>query len=71
MYSGAKNGIQDWFEDVALNGSNNFDDNAEQNVFKNLHLAAARLINTSPDNIAAGSSATELLGSLAWAVLPT
>ncbi|GIT57272.1 MAG: hypothetical protein Ct9H300mP18_07010 [Candidatus Neomarinimicrobiota bacterium] len=34
MYSGAENGIQDWFEDVALNGSNNFDDNAEQNFFK-------------------------------------
>ena len=71
MYSGAENGIQGWFDDVSLNGSNNFDDNAEQNVFKNLHLAAARLINTSPDNIAAGSSATELLSSLAWAVLPT
>ena len=71
MYSGAEKCIQDWFEDVALNGSNNFDENAEQNVFEVLHLAAARLINTSPENISAGSSATELLSSLAWAVSPT
>ena len=71
MYSGAEKCIQDWFEDVALNGSNNFDENAEQNVFEVLHLAAAQLINTSPDNISAGSSATELLSSLAWAVSPT
>ena len=71
MYSGAEKCIQDWFEDVALDGSNNFDENAEQNVFEVLHLAAARLINTSPENISAGSSATELLSSLAWAVSPT
>ena len=71
MYSGAEKRIQDWFEDVALNGSNNFNENAEQNVFKDLHLAAAQLINSSSENISAGSSATELLSSLAWAVLPT
>jgi len=71
MYSGAEKSILDWFEDVALNGSNNFDENAEQNVFEVLHLAAARLINTSSENISAGSSATELLSSLAWAVSPT
>ena len=71
MYSGAEKCIQDWFKDVALNGSNNFNENAEQNVFEVLHLAAARLINTSSENISAGSSATELLSSLAWAVSPT
>ena len=71
MYSGAEKCIQDWFEDVALNGSNNFNENAEQNVFKDLHLAAAQLINSSSENISAGSSATELLSSLAWAVSPT
>ena len=71
MYSGAEKCIQDWFKDVALNGSNNFNEDAEQNVFEVLHLAAARLINTSPENISAGSSATELLSSLAWAVSPT
>ena len=71
MYSGAEKCIQDWFKDVALNGSNNFNEDAEQNVFEILHLAAARLINTSSENISAGSSATELLSSLAWAVSPT
>ncbi len=60
MYSGAEKCIQDWFKDVALNGSNNFNEDAEQNVFEVLHLAAARLINTSSKNISAGSSATEL-----------
>ena len=71
MYSGAEKCIQDWFKDVALNGSNNFNEEAEKNVFEVLHLAAARLINTSSKNISAGSSATELLSSLAWAVSPT
>ena len=71
MYSGAEKCIQDWFKDVALNGSNNFNEDAEQNVFEVLHLAAARLINTSSINISGGSSATELLSSLAWAVSPT
>ena len=33
MYSGAEKCIQDWFEDVALNGSNNFDENAEPLVY--------------------------------------
>ena len=53
MYSGAEKCIQDWFKDVALNGSNNFNEDAEQNVFEVLHLAAARLINTSSENISA------------------
>jgi selenocysteine lyase/cysteine desulfurase len=70
MYSGAEQVIKDWVTDVAQNGSNNFDDHAEENVFKDLHRAAARLINAAAEDIAAGSSATELLCSLAWAVSP-
>ena len=35
-----------------------------------MHRAAARLINAAAEDIAAGSSATELLCSLAWAVSP-
>jgi len=70
MYSGAEQIITEWVADVAQNGSNNFDDHAEENVFKDLHRAAAHLINAAPDDIAAGSSATELLCSLAWAVSP-
>jgi len=70
MYSGAEQVIKDWVTDVAQNGSNNFDDHAEENVFEDLHRAAARLINAAAEDIAAGSSATELLCSLAWAVSP-
>ena len=70
MYSGAEQIITEWVADVAENGSNNFDDHAEENVFKDLHRAAAHLINAASDDIAAGSSATELLCSLAWAVSP-
>ena len=70
MYSGAEQVIKDWVTDIAQNGSNNFDDHAEENVFEDLHRAAARLINAAAEDIAAGSSATELLCSLAWAVSP-
>ena len=70
MYSGAEQVIKEWVADVAQNGSNNFDEDAEENVFKDLHRAAAHLINATADDIAAGSSATELLCSLAWAVSP-
>ena len=70
MYSGAEQIITEWVADIAQNGSNNFDDHAEENVFKDLHRAAAHLINATADDIAAGSSATELLCSLAWAVYP-
>ena len=70
MYNGAEKIITEWVADVAQNGSNNFDDHAEEYVFKELHRAAAQLINASADDIAGGSSATELLCSLAWAVSP-
>ena len=70
MHKNAEKEINKWVEDLAKNGSNNFNEIAEQNVFLNLHTSAAKLINTNPKNIAAGSSATELLSSLAWAIMP-
>ena len=70
MYSGAEQVIKEWVADVAQNGSNNFDEDAEENVINDFHRAAAHLINATVDDIAAGSSATELLCSLAWAVSP-
>ena len=70
MYSGAEQVIKEWVADVAQNGSNNFDEDAEDNVFKDLHRRTAHLINATADDIAAGSSATELLCSLAWVVSP-
>ena len=70
MYRGAEKAIIDWQKDVAENGSMNFDESAEATVFDELHIVAARLFNTEPEDIAAGSSATELLSSLAWAITP-
>ena len=71
MYHGAHQAIIEWQDDVALNGSNNFDENSEEIVFRNLHQVASQLINATPEDIAAGSSATELLCSLAWAISPS
>ena len=71
MYHGAHQAIIEWQDDVALNGSNNFDGNSEETIFGELHQVASRLINAGPEDIAVGSSATELLCSLAWAISPS
>ncbi len=70
MYRPAATAIAEWYRDVAENGSNHFDEEAEATVFDALHRQAARLFNASPTDIAVGSSTTELLSSLAWAVMP-
>ena len=70
MYQGALRAIVDWQSDVAENGSLALNEANEANVFDDLHRAAAGLFNGGPEDIAVGSSATELLGSLAWAVAP-
>ena len=70
MYRGAQEAISTWQLDVAENGSINFDETAEANAFEGLRAAASRLFHVRPEDIAAGSSATELLSSLAWAVAP-
>jgi len=70
MYRPAAAAITDWYRDVAENGSNHFNEEAEQTVFDDLHSQAARLFNALPTDIAVGSSTTELLSSLAWAVMP-
>ncbi len=69
-YRGADEAVRAWQKDVAYYGSIHFDDDAEATVFDELHVAAARLFKATPDDIAAGSSATELLSSLAWALAP-
>jgi len=70
MYQGAEKAITEWQKDLAENGSINFDEIAEAAVLGDLHNAAARLFNALPADIAVGSSATELISSLAWAVAP-
>ncbi len=70
MYRGAEASTTDWFRELTENGTLTFDEAAEESVFEGLHVAAARLFNARPDDIAVGSSTTELLASLAWAVAP-
>ncbi len=70
MYRGAEASTTDWFRELTENGTLTFDETAEESVFEGLHVAAARLFNARPDDIAVGSSTTELLASLAWAVAP-
>ena len=62
--------INDWQRDVGINGSLNFNDHAEDTAFDGLRVQGARLFNCRPDDIAGGSSYTELLSSIAWAVMP-
>ena len=70
MYKDAEKAITKWQQDLAEFGTMRFDEKAEQDVFHDLHVAFAHLVNTQPEDIAVGSSATELLASLAWAVAP-
>ena len=70
MCRSAQRAIVDWQRDVADNGSLALNEVTEAAVFDDLHRAAAGLFNAEPEDIAVGSSATELLGSLAWAVAP-
>ena len=70
MYKGAAETAVAWQSDLAQNGTLSFDEAAEQNVFANLHDVFARLIGARSSDIAVGTSFTELLSSLAWAMLP-
>jgi selenocysteine lyase/cysteine desulfurase len=70
MYRGAESATVGWFRDLAERGTIDFDEVAEETVFSELHDAGARLFDVRPADIAVGSSATELLASLAWSVAP-
>lgn len=70
VYAGAEHATTAWFADLAEHGTSQFDEKAETAVFAGLHAAAAKLLNSRPTDIAAGSSATELIASIAWAVAP-
>lgn len=62
--------ITDWQTDVAINGCIHFNDHAEDTAFDGLRHEAARLFSCKKEDIAGGSSYTELLNSIAWAVMP-
>jgi selenocysteine lyase/cysteine desulfurase len=59
-----------WQRDLADNGTLNFDEVAEETVFDDLRAASALLLGARHEDIAVGSSATDFLSSLAWAMLP-
>ena len=69
-YNKARTANEKWFEDVSLNGSNNFTEKKEESAFDQLHKTAADFVRAEPYEIAGGSSATELLASLAWSISP-
>jgi cysteine desulfurase/selenocysteine lyase len=70
MYKGASEAAVAWQRDLAQNGTLSFDEAAEQNVFSGLHEVFAKLIGAKSRDIAVGSSFTELVASLAWAMMP-
>lgn len=65
MYSSCQKAIDGWNQDLAENGTLNFNEQAEQDVFENLHIAFAELVSASPSDIAVASNTTEQLASLA------
>lgn len=70
MYKGASEAAVAWQRDLAQNGTLCFDEAAEQNVFSSLHEVFAKLIGAESPDIAVGSSFSELVASLAWAMMP-
>jgi len=59
------------FQKSLLNhGAVQFNDNKEENAFENLRKVSAQLFNCNTEDIAGGSSYTELAQSVAWAISP-
>ena len=53
-YNKAKTANEKWFEDVSLNGSNNFTEKKEESAFDQLHKTAADFVRAEPYEIAGG-----------------
>jgi cysteine desulfurase / selenocysteine lyase len=70
MYRDAAQAEAHWQSDIAEFGTAHFDEVAEARVFDDARIAFARLINATPADIAIGSSTTDLLSSVAWAIHP-
>ena len=60
----------EWAESLARGGAAEFDADAEKEGMMPLRKAAATLLECSSSDVCVSSSATELLGSLAWAIAP-
>ena len=66
----ALSAMERWQHELAESGTLSFDEAAEATVFDPLREAAGRLFNARAEDMAVGSNATELLASLAWALMP-
>lgn len=60
----------EWAESLARGGAAEFDGEAEKEGMMPLRMAASRLLSCGVEDVCVGSSATELLCSLAWAISP-
>ena len=60
----------EWANSLARGGAAEFDGLEEQNGMMPLRKAASRLLSCHPSDIFCGSSATEMMSSVAWAVMP-
>tara|TARA_B100000945_G_scaffold273821_1_gene236906 strand:- start:5205 stop:6320 length:1116 start_codon:yes stop_codon:yes gene_type:complete len=60
----------EWAESLARGGAAEFDGEAEKNGMMPLRVASSKLLSCDVADMCVGSSATELLCSIAWAVSP-
>ena len=60
----------DWADSLARGGAAEFDAEAEKNGMMPLRVATSKLLSCGLEDICVGSSATEILCSLAWAISP-
>ena len=70
MPRSASHYLEEWQRDIADNGTLNFDEVAEDAVFDGLRASFAALVGCTATDIAVASSATEMIASIAWAVMP-
>ncbi len=60
----------EWADSLARGGAAEFDGKAEKEGMMPLRTAASKLLSCGVEDVCVGSSATELLCSLAWAISP-
>jgi len=61
----------EWADSLARGGAAEFDGEAEKEGMMPLRAAASKLLSCGVEDVCVGSSATELLCSLAWAISPS
>jgi len=71
IYAGAADAVIAWQRDYLQEATTFFTEEAEDEIYNKLRNSAAELLHANNSDIAIGSSSTELLSSLAWAILPS